>query len=157
VTLADRRDGRGSADGTELSALVVDVRRWVNEGKTPRVLVRTQPLAVCIGEVIGGGAGQPAIGLGKRHATSPGAVRLDGSIASGPASAGGRILCPLCGRHDEALHDWRPGTMRTQLPGSSLLVKASGLASNGKLRGEPPTPGPAPSRRLVLHPYRRNP
>jgi hypothetical protein len=55
------------------------MRRWVIEGKTPRVLVGTQRLAVRIHDV-NGGAVTPG-SRGENYATLPGPVGLDGSIA----------------------------------------------------------------------------
>jgi hypothetical protein len=62
-----------------VSGSVVDVRRRVIEGEAPRVQVKTHRIAAVADRAVGQAA--TAIRLVKYHATLPGAVRLDGSIA----------------------------------------------------------------------------
>ena len=90
---------------------VVDVRRWVIECHTPRVQVRAHQIAALVrGEVTVIVTGQAPVRRVEYHATLPGAVRLDGSVAlaDGPwssvpaAGAGGgrcadQAACHQCG------------------------------------------------------------
>jgi hypothetical protein len=69
----------GSLLSRRVSGSVVDVRRRVIEGETPRVQVKTHRIAAVADRAVGQAA--TAIRLVKYHATLPGAVRLDGSIA----------------------------------------------------------------------------
>jgi len=61
----------------QVQGSVVNVRRWVSKGETPRVQVRAHQIAA---PVVEGTAAATPRGE-KLHATLPGAVGLDGSIA----------------------------------------------------------------------------
>lgn len=73
---------------------LVDVRRWVSEIQTPRMLFRTHQIAAPLRHKVGAGAATRPVR--KCHTTLPGAVWLDGSIAlaqngsSIPAAGAGR-------------------------------------------------------------------
>src|SRR3982074_2347584 len=86
---------------------VVDVRRWVGEGEIPGALVWTRQIAMLDGDQVGAGAAWNQ--LGNCHATLPGAVRLDGSIAL--ADNGSPILAARAGRrrYGDQLCGHQPG------------------------------------------------
>src|ERR1700759_5625702 len=106
---------------------VVDVRRWVGEAEIPRMLVGTHYIAVPLGHEEGTGAAVHQVS--ESHATLPGAVRLDGSIAlagnrwSVAAGAGRRCSGDQpCGHQhasqssdDAALHRFLPSHRRWTL------------------------------------------
>ena len=77
---------------------VVDARRWVSEGETPRMQVRTHQIAAVV-VVVTGATTTRRVEV-EYHASLPGAVGLDGSIASADreasieaAGAGRRRCC----------------------------------------------------------------
>ncbi len=130
-----RRRGSGS---------VVDVHRRVSEGEIPRVLVGTHDIAAPVGRQEGTGAARHQ--ADKSHATLPGAVRLDGSIAfaddAGPAvlAAGvGRRRCgdqPSGHQHgsqssdDAVLHGCLPSHRRWRVAEYSCRQTPSTAPSN---------------------------
>ena len=72
----------------------VDVRWWVGEGEIGRMLVGTHQIAVPFGHEVGTGAVRNQ--AGNCHATLPGAVGLDRSIAL--ADYGSSVLAAGAGR-----------------------------------------------------------